>query len=231
MKRNYYVHLIVLLLIVCRVAADPTITFFFRPQPLTEAEKLSQKLRKPGKIAKYAVKGKSQPALEEGILATYGGYVVASDYNGKVVFPRKHQKTGVDILITSEIVPVPLFENTILHWTHVSGVPAKVYSCEQKYDDRKGQYYWETQEVPVTEDMVIPLATIIILAKPKNISMNVGKTPTNETTNLVLPDVYVKKGITIIENSLYMLTIRHLFKPVEEKETRQPLKILTHVID
>jgi hypothetical protein len=231
MKKNYYIHLVALLLIFFRVDADSTITFFFRPQPLTDTEKLSKKLRKPGKIAKYTIRGKAQPALEEGILVTYGGYVVASNHNGEVVLPRKHQKIGVDILITPQIVPVPLFENTILHWTRVPGVPTKVYSCEQKYDDKKEQHYWWTQEITLTEDMVIPLSTIIILAKPKNISMNIGRADTNETANLVLPDVYVKKGINTIENSLYMLTIRHFFRPVEEKENRQPLKIITHVVD
>jgi hypothetical protein len=230
MKKTYYIHLLLLLLICVKGEASPAITLFFRLQPLSDAEKISQKLREPGKLAKYKVKG-MQSSQVEGILATYGGYVTASDYNGEISFPRKHQKTGVDILITSEVVPVPLFENTILHWNRVQGVPAKVYSCEQRYDDKKGQHYWETQEIPLTDDLIIPLSTVIIIAKPKNVTMNVGNTPTNESTNLVLPDVYVKKGINIIKNSSYMLTIRHLFKPVETKENREPLKILTHIID
>ena len=234
MKKNYCVHLLLLLLIFSKVGAGPRIAFFFRPQPLTDAEKISQKLKKPGKLAKYTAKGMVQMVQSvsvEGILATYGGYVTASNYNGEISFPRKHQKDGVDILVTSEITPVPLFENTILNWNRVLGVPAKVYSCEQKYDDKRSEYYWETQEVALTEGLEIPLATIIIIAKPKNIEMNIGRKTTNGTANLVLPDVYVKKGINIIENSSYMLTIRHLFRPVETEENREPLKNLTHIID
>lgn len=221
-----------LLLTFSWITAESRITFFFKPQPLTEAEKISEKLKKPGKLAQYVAHGKTtQAALEEGIVVTYGGYVIASDHNGEVNFPRKHQKSGVDILITSDIEPVPLFENTILHWTRVPGVPAKVYSCEQKYDEKKGQYYWKVEEVPLTDDMVIPLATIIILAKPNSVSMTEGITPAHESTNLVLPDLYVHKGITTMENNMHMLTIRHLFKPVDSKENRQPLKMLTHLID
>ena len=61
--------------------------------------------------------------------------------------------------------------------------------------------------------------------------METGRKITNESGNLVLPDIYVKKGTSIIDNSLYVLTIRHLFKPVETEENREPLKILTHIVD
>lgn len=233
MKKNYYAHPLLLLVIFASIGADPgpRISFFFRPQPLSDAEKISQKLKKPGKIAKYTLNGIVHPISVEGILATYGGYIDTSNYNGEISFPRKHQKAGVDILITPEIIPVSLFENTILNWNRVPGLPAKIYSCEQKYDDQKSEYYWETQEVALSQEVSIPPATIVIIAKPKNIDMNIGKKITSGTANLVLPDLYVKKGMNIIKKSTYMLTIRHLFKPVETQENREPLKIFTHIID
>jgi hypothetical protein len=229
MKKNHYIHLMVLLLSCYQIGANPTISFFFRADP--DMERISRKLSKPGKLAKYTVKGALQPNLIEGIMATYGGYIDASDYNGGVVFPRKHPSDAIDILITPHINPVALFENTIAYWTRVPGLPATVYACEQKYDDTKDHYYWQVQEVPLSEDKSIPLATIVIIANPKNIKMNPGITLTNKTANLVLPDLYVKKGIATIQNAAYTLTIRHLFKPVQTEENREPLKILTHVID
>ena len=230
MKKNYYLRgLPLLLLVFLKIEASPTITFFF--EPFQDIEKISKKIKKPGKLAKYTVRGIISPNSIAGILVTYGGYITSSSYNGEVTFPRKHQKPIITIAVTPEMAPVALFENTILHWNFISGVPAKMYSCEQKFDSKTELHYWDTQEISLPADNRIPLTTIVIIANPKNIIMNIGKTPTKETANLVLPDISVRKGINIIENSSYMLTVRHLFKPVETEEKREPFKILTHVID
>ena len=106
-----------------------------------------------------------------------------------------------------------------------------MYSYELKHNDKTGNYYWDAREISVPEDKVIPLSALVITADPKNIVVKVGETVTNETANLVLPDILIRKGINIIENSSYMLTIRHLFKPVVTDEKREPFKIMTHVID
>lgn len=221
-----------LLLIFFSVAhSGPRMTLFFKPELLTDAEKISQKLKRPGKLAKYTAKGILKTSLVEGFLGTYGGYIATSDYNGELSFPRKHLGKTITIVITPQIVPIPLFENTILNFSRVPGVPASMYVCEQIYDEQKDQHYWQTNEITVLQDMNIPLTALVILAKPKNMRMHVGKTLVNETANFVLPDVYVKKGINNVENNLYMLTIRHLFKPVETEENREPLKIITQIID
>jgi len=230
MKKNYYVVVFpLLLLVILKIEASPTITFFFRP--LHDIEHINKKIKKPGKLAKYTARGMVNHAPVSGLLVTYGGYVTSSSYNGEVIFPRKHQKSVITIAVTPEMAPVALFENTILHWKFIQGIPAKMYLCEQKKEDKTGLYHWETQEMSLPIDNVIPLTTLVIIANPKNIIINVGKTPTLETANLVLPDIYVKKGINIIENSSYMLTVRHLFKPIETEEKREPFKIFTQVID
>jgi hypothetical protein len=230
MKKNNYILLMpLLLLVLVRVEASPTITFFFKP--FADIEKISKKLRAPGALAHHKVHGIMQHVMESGILVTYAGYVASSSYNGEVIFPRKHLSRDITILVTPEMTPTALFENTILRWNLIPGVPAQMYACEHKYNDKTEQYYWNVQEIPLPKDNKILPTTIVIVANPKDIVMNLGITETNETANLVLPDVYVKKGINIIENSSYMLTIRHLFKPVELQEHREPFKILTHVID
>ena len=230
MKKNHYIVVLPLLLLsFFRIGANPTITFFFTS--VHDVEKISKKLRKPGKLAKHTARGIIQHVPVAGLLVTYGGYVTTSSYNGEIVLPRKHQKPAVTILVTPEMVPVSLFENTILHWSLISGLPAKMYSCEQKHNNKTGQNYWNVQEIPLPADNIIPLATIVIIAHPEDIIMKIGETPTNETANLVLPDIDVKKGINIIKNSSYMLTIRHLFRPVDTQEKREPFKVLTHIIE
>lgn len=229
MKKSYYVLIAPLLLCVARIVADPTITFFFKAAP--DIAKISQKIKKPGRLAKHTVRGIAQHAPIAGILVTYAGYVTASGYNGEVVLPRKHQKEALTIIVTPEMTPVALFENTILHWQLIPGMPAQMYSCELKRNDKTGGYYWNTQAVGLPEDSKIPLSAIVITADPKNIVLNIGEKGTNETANLVLPDIFVKKGINIVKNSSYMLTVRHLFKPVDTENKREPLKIITHIID
>jgi hypothetical protein len=231
MKKINCIHLILLLAISCLVYAEPRIVLFFKQEPLTDAEKIHEKLKKPGKIAKYTVKGMMQTSPIEGFIGIYGGYVSASDYNGELSFPRKHQKNIVDIIITPEVMPVPLFESTIHHLNRIAGLPATMYRCEFIHNDQKNEDYWQTSEIPLPEDLAIPLSAIVIIAKPKNIRMEIGKTSAHESGNFVLPNIFVKKGITTIDNSLYMLTIRHLFKPVETEENREPLKILTQIAD
>lgn len=229
MKKNYDVVVSLLLIsAVWQTVCNPTITFFF--EPYHDMEDVHKQIKKPGNLAKHAAHGIIKHVPIAGILVTYGGYITTSSYNGEIVLPRKHQKAAVTILVTPEMTPIPLFENTILHWKLIPDAPAKMYLCEQKYDERKG-VYWNIQEVSLPHDDVIPLATIVIVANPKDIVIKTGETPTRETANFMLPDIGVRKGIRIIENSSYMLAIRHLFKPIETAEKPEPFKMLTHVIE
>jgi hypothetical protein len=230
MKKNCHILGLLLLSLVClMVKANPVITFFFKP--LGDVEKVVKKLKKPGNLAKHTVKGIIQPVPVAGLLVTYSGYIASSNYNGEVILPRKHYKSMMTIVVTPEMVPVALFENTYQHWDLIPGIPAKMYSCEQKYDETKDQSYWEVKDLPFLAGNQIPVSAIVIFAKPENIVINEGITPTVRAANLVLPDVYVKKGINVVKNSSYALTIRHLFKPVTVEEKPEPLKMITLVID
>ena len=167
MKKYHYALIIPFFLLFIKIGASPTISFFF--QPLSDIEKMSQKLKKPGNLAKHTVNGIVNHVPIAGILVTYSGYITTSDYDGEVVFPRKHQKSIVDIIVTPELTPIALFENTIDHWELIPGIAAVMYSCEQKYNNETGQFYWETKEVSLPADNKIPLASIVVIAKPKNI--------------------------------------------------------------
>jgi hypothetical protein len=229
MKKQYYVLVLSFFLSCIKVGANPTITFFFRPS--SDIEKMMHIFKKPGNLAKSMVNGMVNHSSIAGISVLYFGYITASDYNGEVIFPRKHQKSAVTIVVTPELFPVALFENTVHHWELIPGVPVAMYVCEQKYNDKTEEYYWDSKEISVPMDRKIPLEAIIIVAKPKNIIIPSGITPTRETANLVLPPLYITKGINIVDNSTYMLTLRHLFRPVDLQNKREPIQILTHVID
>ncbi len=229
MKKYYYLSLAAFLFVCMEMMANPTISFFFHP--LSDLEKTISQLKKPGHITTAQVHGIMNHSSVMGIVVLYAGFIAVSDFGGEVIMPRKHASPSVNIVVTSELLPVMLFENTVDHWQFIPGVPAVMYSGEQKYNDETGHYYWELKKISIPADYKIPLSSIIIVAKPKNIVIPSGITPTHETANLVLPPIYVTKGINIVTNNIYMLTLRHLFKPIDLKNKREPIQILTHVMD
>jgi hypothetical protein len=233
MKKKYYIHLILISLLSCFLQAAPRIVLFFKEAQVPEATTITKKIQKPAQLAHYMTKGMihQKTPMIEGIVAVYGGYMGVSDYNGELSFPRKHQKMTVTILITPDIAPITLAENTVLSWVRVPGAPAAMYESDMIYDQDTDEHYWQTRQVLLTEDISIPLSAITIIADPKNVIMHTEKIVTNDTANLIVPPLLVKKGMNVIENSLHMLTIRHLFKSIQTEENREPLKILTHILD
>jgi hypothetical protein len=228
MKR-YYVLVCALLHIFMKIDGNPTISFFFKP--FVDVEKTVQDVTDPQNIVHHKVHGILNHVPINGIMVTYGGFITASNYDGEVIVPRKHQRPALLICVTPEMTPIALFENTILHWDLIPGVPAKMYSCDRRYDTKKELFYWDIQEIPLPKNHELPLATMVIVAHPHNVVIKEGKTPTVETANLVLPDIYVKKGINVIKNDTYMISIRHLFKPIDTREHREPFKMLTHTLE
>jgi hypothetical protein len=57
----------------------------------------------------------------------------------------------------------------------------------------------------------VPLESILIFAKPSNLVVQTGMITVGKTQHLLLPDIYVKKGINITKNALYILNLRHFF--------------------
>jgi hypothetical protein len=229
MKKSLYCLIILILFANIWVMANPTISFFFKPYH--SPEKIVESLKRPDVIATHSFHSIIEQTPIAGIFATYAGYITVSDYSGEVIFPRKHQKAGVEIIVTTAIMPVSLFENTIDHWNLVPNVPATMYSCEEKYDENTKTYYWETQELPLPTNRKIPLSAIVIIARPRNIIIPSEKVTTLKTANLTLPPIYVEKGINIVLNSTYILHIRHLFRAVESQQKREPIRITTHILD
>jgi hypothetical protein len=229
MKNRYPLFITILIGIHSSVACNPIISFFFKPQP--DAQKMVKKLNKPGKIAKHTIDGITQHSPIAGICVTYSGYLDVSDENGQVSFPRKHTADQADIIITTAFEPVPLFEKTIQHWRLSKKANASRYLIKEVYDEKNNEYTWHTEQAPLPSDDIIPLSAIVIIAKPSHIVIPSEIHKTVKTANLTLPPVYVKKGINIVSGCAYFLEIRHLFRPVDSKVQRTPLRLTTHLLD
>ncbi len=202
---------IVLLAAACTLECA-TITVRLRAYP--NAEKIVQKLKKPGKIAQYTVEGLVNHNMVTGIFATYAGFLEASNSYGYIVFERKHNQPVVYLLVTKHITPIVMFEQTIQHWKLIPEISAQFYKIERITDADTELTYWQVEQADIPKDNVIPLETIIIIAQPKHIYVPTGITLTDTGPNLLLPNVYTRKGIKIINNSLYILNLAHLFGQV-----------------
>jgi len=217
MNRNLIV-IIPFLLIYPNVYADNVITFFFKQYPTTNAhefaQNLAKKLEKPKKLARRRIEGIVGRNPVAGIFSTYAGFIESSNVNGQIIFPRKHTQPKLNLIITNKITPVMMFSQTVHHLEleEIRPKPA-MYSIERKKDEQANTFYWDVQQVTeIPRDYTIPPESIVIIAKPHYIYVPTGITLTDDNPNLVLPNIYVKKGINIIANSLYMLNLMHLFR-------------------
>jgi hypothetical protein len=219
MKNKAYVFsILALFCALLNLNADPVISMVIEPYPLLkdspEAEKAMIKLKKPGRIPKLGLKSLRVNPLNKGIFSTYAGYLTMSNNDGQTLFIRKHIAPYVYLLITDKITPVMMAGNTIHHWNIEEKTDAKMYKMERLQDGNNDLFYWLTEEVPVPKDGKIPLESITILAKPKNIYVPEGITITEDSPNLTLPTIYAKKGIKTNANALYILNMRQFFGPI-----------------
>ncbi len=158
-----------------------------------------------------------------GIFATYGGFLNATTYGGLLTFPLKHTQPRLNLIITTHILPIVMFEQTIQHFEIVPGVPVDWYTLERITDDETGLTFWDTQKATPPSDNRIPLDSIVIIAKPENIYVPTGITITDSGANFFLPTIYAKSSIQITKNSLYLLNFAHLFGQVNMHHETRPL--------
>ena len=199
------------------VQADPVITFFFKEYPYQEmAPYLMSKLKKPNGIAKRTLEGMFQHNRTAGIFSSYFGFLNSSDQNGQTTFPRKHSNTKIKLIITDKIMPVMMFQSTVSHWELIPGTPAILYDCEQKEDPSTQLTYWNIAQGTLPENnQISPNDALIIFAKPKNIYVPIGASLAKQEPNLIIPDMYIKKGIQTARNAMYVLNLSFLFRPID----------------
>ncbi len=202
---------------------DHIITFFIRSYPVEEetpqlhpkeaADKLQQNLAMPGKLT-YKIAKAAFPDIKTGVLVTYQGYLVATSLLGQITLPRMTQQPSLKVLVTEKINPVMMIGNTVHHWEIVPDVPAQMYSLERKEDPETKLAYWQYEEISLPENRIIPLNTMVILAKPRNIVIPSGITPSTNDQQWILPNIYVKKTMNSVEPALAALRVRQFFGPI-----------------
>ena len=198
--------------------AHPLVTFYLYPYPHAQdyANKISRSFRKPGKIAKRRLEGAYADNRVGGIFATYFGYLQVSSASGQVSFPRKKSVSSVKMLVTSKIEPIIMHTNTVSHWELVPGSAASLYEYVLQEDQSTGKSLWHVKQMPLpSNDHISPQETIIVIAKPTNVYIPIGATLAKKDPNLILPPLFVKKGISHSRNALYILNLAHYFKPAE----------------
>jgi hypothetical protein len=196
------------------------ITFFIHPFPEEQKTTITQEqminhLQTPGKILSKTLKNHFLKQGAEGIFSTYWGYLNVSNIDGQVIFPRKHTKNSVDILVTEKIIPIMMIGNTVHYWETDPSVPSQLFSIERKQDHDTKLYFWDTQKKEPPSDKIIHLDTIIIFAKPQYMYIPTGITITDNSPQLILPDMYAKKGMNIIARTLWVLTLKHFFSSLK----------------
>lgn len=229
--------------------ADKLITLFLKPYPYpltthTEqqqsepmvragtaqeaSQKLAPKLHKVGKLASHLSKH-ILPASVSGIFATYGGFLTVSDLNGEISFPLLHKSPFLYLLITERLAPIIMAGNTISHWELQEGVPAELYRMEQKYDADSRLDFWEVSQEPLPKNNRVPLESLALFADPKYIYVPLGATIFTHSPHLILPDIYVKKGLNLTEQALFILNLTSYFGSILPIYKKEKTRYSTHL--
>lgn len=189
-----------------QAAPSHVLTFFFQKYPTWKPE-VKSTLNKGLNLF--------NTDFAKGIFVTYFGYKTASDLNGQIVFPLKHQKPNFSLLVCQDPTPVFMLQNTISHWEVELGTKAIFYNVERQQDEKTELYFWSVEEKKIPKDRVIPLDTIIIHAHPDGIDVPTGISITSKNDQLVLPFVYVKPTVQTTKDALAFLQVSDFFGPID----------------
>jgi hypothetical protein len=195
------------------------------------AQETADRLQYGKKLAKNTISCTTGQCVQAGITASYAGFIDISNISGQIIFPRKHNNPYVYFVITDRLTPVTMLGNTIAHLAFTPGADSALYKVQQNYDIETNTVFWNTQKIEKPDNNIIPLESIIIIAKPKNVVIPEGVTITQEGPNLILPDVYVKKGVNLINNTLYMLNLSYLFSLPNSKYKQEEKRYLEQTGD
>jgi hypothetical protein len=199
------------------------LTFFIRPLPITHKkltpDKAEKTIKSPEKIMKALIKKElNELHVHAGIYVSYQGFFAVSDMNGQVVFPRKTAEDKLHFIVTEDVkaVPVdPLRDTTLLGFVPDPNAELQHFVYERRQDPETELYSWVVNEEPLPKAKRIPAEAIVLFANPKHIIVPVGSSHTNESENLVLPDIFTTHNLNSALNALRFFKIRHYFAPVK----------------
>ncbi len=233
MKHNVR-FLVALALLACQyIAGKHVIMLHFKEYPsfsaCSQGNFPNKKLDSHGNHAVQRACTFFESGIASGILATYFGYIDVSDLNGNITFPREHEKPLLNLIITPRISPVMMFSKTVHHWELEAGQQVLAYVIERKEDKDTKLLFWDVQEAYPPKNNRLPLNTIIILASPQDIYVPTGITLTNTNPQLILPDIYIKKGISRVTGPLDTLNVKHFFGSVYYLQKTEDLYYVSQI--
>lgn len=220
MKLSTKIFTIAMLTSMVTCPLDSIISMFIRKYPYFKKEntskfdtqKYSQKLKQPAYLYQSITRPHSQRESVSGVMCLYGGQVALSDSNGQITFQRRQQISNIYLLVTSGIKPAYIIAPSTVHnWMIDPTKPSKLYFIQFKQDADLGLYYFDVQPTQLPADNNIPLNTIILIADPEYVFVPTGATTSEYSSNLLLPDIYLKRGFCFIYNQLYALAIKQYF--------------------
>ncbi len=175
--------------------------------------KYSKALKQPNFLYKDVIKSyKSKHELPT-IMCMYAGNIALSTPDGQISFPRLQQKSEMYILVTDKIIPAYMIAPaTIANWMIDPKVPTEMYLMKLEYDKKTNLSYWQTSKVELPKDNNIPLNTLIFIADPSTMYIPLGATITDQSSNIVLPTIYIKKDFCFIKNTLFTLATNQYFR-------------------
>lgn len=199
------------------VMGTQLITYFYKPFPdVFTPEKTERKIKKFSNslnLSREHLKLLHNNRVT-GIFSTYYGFLAVSDIHGQTTFPRWQRDESIYILVTQKISPIVMSHNTLSHWELEEGTPAKLYLLEKVQDKETELFFWRATQQNLPKDNQVPRDSITIFAHPKYVYIPTGITLSQQSPHLILPDIFIKRGIHVVKDALYVLNLMHFFSLV-----------------
>lgn len=165
-----------------------------------------------------------------GLIATYAGYTsITNPLTGQLTFPRKQQQETIYLYITPSIEPIIMLGRTIHHWELIKNQPVAVYKFELNRDKKTDLAFWKTTKEETNNNRIIPLNSIVLFAHPNHIHVPTGITITEQSPHFVLPIIYSRKYINLLNPSLASLAVQHFFERVPQQLQKAPFTATTQI--
>lgn len=179
-------------------------------------------LLKPEKQANLIIKKIGSRSSVAGILATYAGYLNASNNYGEIIFTRHQQETPLYLAITPVLEPIMRSGSNVDHWEFSKKEPISFFRIDISLNQKNGFLIFSIKEEPVPTDFILPYPTITIFAKPKYFEIKTGNFESPVVDHWILPTLTLKKDIFLEKNSLLTLPFLQFFEPVQVKIKKEP---------
>lgn len=198
------------------IKSEFTLNFFVQDYPQEFADQETPDTSSAALNKSAIIKQFHQPAHVD-VYALYNGYLAHSgkDEDGLISFIRRTQKPEFYLLVTPHINPIFLLENTIGAWYVTKPELARLFLIRLLQDNQTGLHYWKTQQINLPSDNIVPLHTIVVPAKPNKVYVPLGVQIGRREPNLVLPPIYVKKGLDRADQTMFVLNIKNFLAPIE----------------